>query len=1288
MKRSPSYRDDKYDKRRKKQEEQDDEKQRRRIIILIIIIIILLSLITSCSCTSNFFGKIGNWFQNEGDHPINSGTNHQEVIRNRELKFDSDDFRISLSDSKAKLSYSYKGIHPKEFTCTTSDAKIATCYVQDGYVVINPKKTGKVTVTLQTSVNGKTYEATTTVTITDPTKYIQLSSTSGTINLAYQKELKVPYSLVGLTGKVKVTSSDEGIAKATVKDGVLIITANKTGKVDITLSLTYNGVEYTTVYKLTVINDKNNTGNSGSKDPSKPGEVPSRPSEEKKDNNSKLRELNLSWIDLGFTPDKYEYRIGVSSWRRSVKLSAVPQSRKAKIISYTFNGKTVSTDEINKLKLRTGENIITVTVQAEDGTTSTYKVILDKAKSSNNFLKSLGTSKGELDPKFDKNRLDYAIEVGANVGAITLTPVPKSKKATLTYTLNGITTTSLKNLNLRTGPNVVKIKVTSEDGSSRTYKVTINRKTAEGVIDKNSLLKELTDSLGKIDFDPYQTNYTIGVDKDTEKIHLTAKPSSKNATVTYEFNGKVRDDLSNLDLLPGNNTVKIIVTAADGVTKTEYTVVINKETSDESNTLTNVKVIGGKAELEPAFDSNTLNYQINVDAKTSKLGLEVTPHSRAKDVIYTYKGQTITKEELANLPLEYGDNEVVVTVVGSDDTTRNYTFTIHRKSDKSSDTSLKSLTVDGKSILDSYMETVDVTVNSVQLKAVPNDKNATLTYLYEGVEYSNIEELQVNLKPGVNTVEIKVTAEDGFTTQIYEVTLVQAERRVRFTKAPNTCYIEDDCLIEYVVEDIDSKTGTVFNTVTESVQDSITTSVTPSDFSASKVAIGQVRITPDASVMPGSVATLTVGVDGFTNSHQTVAVTFIAHDYHITSPKYEYDMTYNDKRGGTRSIILNTQLFKGDITVNETTSSITFCSSERPGNCVTVQAEGPIEISYTGETTGPTSLPIAIKATGTGTATLHVTGTAYGKNISLPSEVADSKIKINITRSYLVTVKAYDGSFDTADQTYTGLFNTLTKEYEFVLEENGVIDLAKYDEPYLEINDKCLYHPFKGYKEEHDPDQTIRYDRTTNSIIRYSDLSDDLTLVAVYDMENKETLERIDQIMWLSDVPLFYNEESDKMYAQPKMIYPRSYGKYTMNITNETTDTIVISGMILQENTICMEGTGCLNMGYIIKDYKNNYHFGGSNDYWILNSYGQEEATEVYKYDFDFQESTNNDLTLQTGETLQITLHWKWVDYEDGHTDRLDTLIGNKAAELESTDLLYKLAVGIKYTTIKKECGE
>ncbi len=1280
-----------YNDQRKNEEQNNN---RKKIIFLIAIIIILLSLITSCSCTSNFWGKIGNLFQNEGNHPIDSDSNNQEVIRNKELKFDMSELEISLSDSKTKLTYTYKKINPKDFMCVTSDASIATCYVADGYVVVNPKKEGKVTVTLQTSTNGKTYEATTVVTIGPATKYISLETLSGTINLAYGNKINIPYSLIGLTGDVSVAVSDESVATAVVaSNGVLTVTALKKGNAEITLSLSYNGEMYKVVYKLSVINDRtSNVGQPGAPsivDPgtNKPGT--NTPVEEPKESNSRLKKLDLSWINFPFDPNQLEYRIGVSSWRRTVKLTAETQSNRAKIISYTFNGQEVSKNDINKLSLKTGENVITVTVEAQDKTTSTYKVVIDKAKSSNNYLKSLAvtSNEGTLSPKFDKNKLSYEIEVESNVSAISLEAKAKSSKATLSYTFNGITTNSLTNLNLRTGPNTVKIMVTAQDGSKRTYKVIINRKSKEDVLDTNCYLKELTDSLGKIDFDPDQTYYTFSVDKDTNDISLTAKPSSTKANVEYVFNNTTVDDLSKLTLLPGDNTVKIIVTAEDGITKKEYTVVINKQLEDESNILLDGKVIGDKAEMIPTFDSNTLFYQINVDENMSSLGLDFTMSSTTEDIHFTYRGQPSTKEEFKNLPLEYGDNVATVTVIGTNNITRTYTFIINRKSPKSNDTSLKELTVDGESILDSYSKTFDFGTTSTILTATPKDKNATVTYWYKGVEYKDLNELEVTLEPGENIVDVKVTAEDGYTSRIYQVALYKVERKIKFTTTSDTCYIEDNnCIITYAVNDIDPKTGAIIKNVTDAMKDNTIVTVLPSNITVEVLEPGKVKLIPNNTVLSGQTATLSVSLNNLTNSNVDKTITFLAHDYTITSTKYQYDMSYTDTEGGSRAISLKTDILTGNISKVETASSITLCSIENPNNCVYITKEGPIEISYKGELSGPTSLPIAVKATGTGTAFLHITGSAYGKTITLPQEVENSKIQINIAPSYLVKIKAYDGSFDTADQTYSGFFNTLTKEYEFVLSGEESIDLLKYDEPYLVIDGGCWYHEFLGYAKENDPNKTIVYDRTTNTVIRHSDLTMDTTFVAVYNMENQEQLVTKDEVMWLSDVPLFKNDKAKELYNDEKMIYPGSNGKYTMNITNQTDDQIIITGLILKEETICIDNVGCLNMGYIIKDQANNYHFGASDDYWILNQKGILEDTEVYKNDFDFSSSTQSDLTIDKGKTVKMTIHWKWVDYQDGHTDRLDTMIGNKALELGQNDLLYRLAVGIKYQTVNRQC--
>ena len=204
----------------KNNEEKNKEKNRKIILIIIAIIIIVLALITSCSCTSKFWGRIGDLFRNEGTYVFKEKEGaycenglYCETIINKDLRFDKDYLNVSVSDENIKLTYTFTNINPHEFTCSTSDANIATCYVnKDGYVVINPKSEGKVTIFLQTEENDRIYQATADINIGKPTKGIFLSNNAGIINLKQTNTKTVSYRLVGIDGKISVTSSEIGRA--------------------------------------------------------------------------------------------------------------------------------------------------------------------------------------------------------------------------------------------------------------------------------------------------------------------------------------------------------------------------------------------------------------------------------------------------------------------------------------------------------------------------------------------------------------------------------------------------------------------------------------------------------------------------------------------------------------------------------------------------------------------------------------------------------------------------------------------------------------------------------------------------------------------------------------------------------------------------------------------------------------------------------------------------------------------------------------------------------------------
>ncbi len=443
------------------QEGQSKKQRKVRIVIyVIIIILILLALLTSCSCTSLFFGKIGDGFFNQGDFSIDHHVDDLETRRNKELKFDQDYLTISLSDTKSKMGFSYKKIRPKKFTCTTSDASIATCYVVGHHVVIHAKKKGFVDVVLQTTTNHKHYEATLRVRVKKSNRSIQLSSNRGTINLAEFNEKLVSYYLVGLSGKVKVHSSNSKLAKVTLKDGYFKILAYKTGKVTITVSIQYNGKSYKALYYLNIINEK-----SASKVRSS-------------DNFLKDIRVSKGRLKPKFDPHCMRYDIYVDSTVDHINLRAIASSRDAII---TYNGKHVSS--LKDFPLHYGDNTVVIRVRAENGEYRDYVVVIHREvdvqkpskKDDNHYLKDIKLSTGVLSPSFSKEESKYRVVVDDKTNKIDITGILESDKAVITY--NGKHVSSLKDFPLHYGDNTVVIRVQAEDGSIKEYVVTIYRES-------------------------------------------------------------------------------------------------------------------------------------------------------------------------------------------------------------------------------------------------------------------------------------------------------------------------------------------------------------------------------------------------------------------------------------------------------------------------------------------------------------------------------------------------------------------------------------------------------------------------------------------------------------------------------------------------------------------------------------------------------------------------------------------------------------------------------------------
>ncbi len=613
----------------------EKEKKNRIVIYIIVLIVILLSLITSCSCTSRFFGKIGDLFRNEGIFVLDNDAGDQEIIRNKDLRFDKDVLEISLSDIKAKLSYTYKNINPDKLTCSTSDADIATCYVQDGFVVINPKKIGTVTITLQTNANGKTYEATATVIITDAKRKIMLANKSGTINLYYTNKKIVAYNLFGISGSVSVTSSDEKIATAKVLDGVIKITAFKKGKAKITVSVVYNGEVYEATYDLTVINQSPTSGSTGGNQSTKPGtsdnttggdsESDTRDTNNyletlagKKNSSGNKYDLNEEFVK---TDSNKVYTINVPYNEKNISLIAKPESEKYSKITYTLinnsnpNGKELS--NLDDIPLDSGDNIVKIVVTAENGSTREYTVVIHKPVRTINIdgdIHNINISDGLYtlnyhvydddeqnevnDYKVDDLNLvtDFKGEVKIYKGYITLIPDKEmiDKEATLSLTIrdnNAQDSTKIKvNYDYYLGgPNQIKkydISYFDADDSSKTI-----------IINTNAFSNE-------------ENGVDWKYDKDTKVLTICSK-TNKSTCIYVEANG----DISSLEYKSGSGEDSLAI-------------VVNGNINDKGEGKGILKVSGTAfdRDIPDAFDIEVSIHQkfnVTISANATKYGDDV-----------------------------------------------------------------------------------------------------------------------------------------------------------------------------------------------------------------------------------------------------------------------------------------------------------------------------------------------------------------------------------------------------------------------------------------------------------------------------------------------------------------------------------------------------------------------------------------------------------------------------------------------------------------------------------------
>lgn len=259
------------------------------------------------------------------------------------------------------------------------------------------------------------------------------------------------------------------------------------------------------------------------------------------------------------------------------------------------------------------------------------------------------------------------------------------------------------------------------------------------------------------------TSYTVTVPSTATTIKLEGATNHNKATVS---------GLGNITLT-GNETVATIkVTAEDGSVKT-YTVKIEKEEQKQeevkkSNDATLKKLDVSGYTLTPTFKSNVNNYSMKVRNNITSLNVTAIPNNNEAQVVIS--GNKNWKE---------GNNTVTIKVTAEDGTVNTYIVNVERASsnnntrtdNKSNDNYLKSLTIKSSHEME---PSFNKDVNTYNIKVPYEVEKLDLSYITSNekskVEITGNEDFKVG---SVNTVEIKVTAEDG-SVRIYSLNVTRS----------------------------------------------------------------------------------------------------------------------------------------------------------------------------------------------------------------------------------------------------------------------------------------------------------------------------------------------------------------------------------------------------------------------------------------------------------------------------------------------------------------------------------
>ena len=391
----------------------------------------------------------------------------------------------------------------------------------------------------------------------------------------------------------------------------------------------------------------------------------------------------------------------------------------------------------------------------ENAFATKYYQVVPQSTEDTAFLDSLSIG-GIDDLVFNKLTTNYEFNVSNSMDKAVFYPSAEFGK----ITIDGNVCQNGENITvaLKTGENIIEISVENA-GLTKTYKIKIVRQS-ENPSDNATLrsleLKHGNDLIALTPvFLPNVVNYTANVDYDVSSVALSYETADSVAVASVDI-----ENLKDIPLNIGRNTINIIVTAEDGTTTKTYCVNIaraDKPVNDckLASVSVNGKNLAVKSEMEVTVDTSSVAISVTTENQAHKVtiadqsGTDVTLNLTGENIItikvdsgngafITYKLKVIVVQTsaaaLTSVKVDNGAGLAVQKNMGAKVNAKNAVVTVEVNNET------QSIEIDGVDVTSSKFVNVtvaadDATFGNKSVKITLTDKEGKTVDYYLTLTY-------------------------------------------------------------------------------------------------------------------------------------------------------------------------------------------------------------------------------------------------------------------------------------------------------------------------------------------------------------------------------------------------------------------------------------------------------------------------------------------------------------------------------------------------------------------------